>query len=121
MMISKKMENTLQHCLSLIRFFSLSSEEFVQKVRPYKKLVKHELYEELFNYYLDPSSKPSDNILLPRNRNMDEIIDSKIVNLNIVSLVSRWIDKIDTKNKFAYTREFYLPYEFKLLLRGSKD
>jgi hypothetical protein len=25
------------------------------------------------------------------------------------------------KSKFAYTRELYLPYEFKLLLRGSRD
>ena len=33
----KMMKNTLQHCLPLIRFFSLSSEDFFQKVRPYKK------------------------------------------------------------------------------------
>ncbi|RIA86293.1 hypothetical protein C1645_878753, partial [Glomus cerebriforme] len=43
----KTMENTLQHCLPLIRFYSLSSEEFVQKVRPYKKLLKPQFYEEL--------------------------------------------------------------------------
>jgi len=39
----KMMENTLQHCLPLIRFFSLSSEDFFQKVRPYKKLLKSQL------------------------------------------------------------------------------
>ncbi|EXX72057.1 uncharacterized protein OCT59_029134 [Rhizophagus irregularis] len=117
----KIMENTLQDCLPLIRFFSLSSEEFFQKVRPYKRLLKSQLYEELLGSYLDSNIKPSDNILLPRNRNIDEIIDSKIVNLNIVSLISRWIDKIDIKSKFSYTRELYLPYEFELLLRGSKN
>ncbi|CAB4438907.1 unnamed protein product [Rhizophagus irregularis] len=56
--------------------------------------------------------KPNDNILLPRYRNIDGIIDSSIVNLNIVSLVSRWIDKIDINSKFSYTREFYLQYKF---------
>ncbi|EXX72058.1 uncharacterized protein OCT59_029133 [Rhizophagus irregularis] len=117
----KSMEKTLQNCFPLIRFFSLSSEEFAQKVRPYKKLLKNNLYEELLNSYLDPNSVPNDNILLPRNRNMNGIINSKIVNLNIVSLVSRWIDKIDTRSKFAYARELYLPYKFKLLLRGSRD
>src|SRR5581483_2287858 len=117
----KTMENTLQHCLPLIRFFSLSSEEFMEKVRPYKKLLKRQLYEELLNSYLNPNSEPNDNILLPRNRNIDGIIDSKIVNLNIVSLISRWIDKIDIKSKYAYTREFYLPYKFELLLRGSRN
>jgi hypothetical protein len=115
------MKNTLQHCLPLIRFYSISSEEFVQKVRPYKKLLRSQLYEELLNSYLDPKSEPNDDISLPRYRSIDGIFDSRIVNLNIVSLVSRWIDKIDLKSKFAYAREFYLPYEFKLLLRGSQD
>ncbi|GBB91475.1 hypothetical protein RclHR1_01880006 [Rhizophagus clarus] len=117
----KVMKDTLQHCLPLIRFFSLSSEDFIQKIRPYKKLLRTKLYEELLNSYLNPNSEPSDDILLPRYRNIDGIIDSKIVDLNIVSLISRWIDKIDIKSNFAYTREFYLPYKFKLLLRGSRD
>jgi hypothetical protein len=107
--------------LPLIRFFSLSSEEFLQKVHPYKKLLKSQLYDELFKSYLDPNIEPSDNISLPRYRNINGIIDSKIVNLNIASLISRWIDKIDIKSKYAYTRELYLPYEFKLLLRGSRN
>ncbi|EXX74591.1 hypothetical protein RirG_049680 [Rhizophagus irregularis DAOM 197198w] len=113
-------ENTLQHFLPLIRFFSLSSDEFIQKVHPYKKLLKHQLYEELLNSHLNSNSEPNDNILLPRYRNIDGIIDSKIVNLNIASMISRWIDN-DIKSKFAYVRELYLPYEFKLLLRGSRD
>src|SRR6266496_6825647 len=70
----KIMENTLQHCLPLIRFFSLSSEDFFQKVRPYKKLLKHQLYEDLLNSYLVSNSKPNNNISLPR-----KIIDMKIV------------------------------------------
>ncbi len=74
----KMIENTLQHYLPLIRFFSLSSEDFFQKVRPYKKLLKSQLYEDLLKSYLVPNSKSSDNILPPR-----KIIDMKIVNLNI--------------------------------------
>ncbi|UZO08921.1 uncharacterized protein OCT59_029164 [Rhizophagus irregularis] len=84
-------------------------------------ILKQQLYEELLNSYLNPNSKPSDNILLPRNRIINGIIDSKIVNLNIASLISRCIDKIDIKSKYAYTRELYLPFKFKLLLRGSRD
>src|SRR5215212_2459769 len=112
------MKNTLQNCLSSIRFFSLSSKEFTQKVRPYKKLFKHQLYEDLVNSYMDPDSEPNENILPPRNIKTDGIIDSKIVNLNIVSIISRWIDKVDINKKFAQFRGYYLPYEFKLLLRG---
>ncbi|GES82214.1 hypothetical protein GLOIN_2v1884231 [Rhizophagus clarus] len=44
-----------------------------------------------------------------------------ICNYFLFTSYRRWIDKIDIKNKYAYTRELYLPYEFKLLLRGSRD
>src|SRR2546430_2496471 len=114
----KIMENTLQHCLSSIRFFSLSSKEFLDKVRPYKKLFEHQLYENLVNSYMDPDSEPNENILLPRNIKTDGIIDSKIINLNIVSTISRWIDKVDVNSKFSQFKELlYLPYKFELLLR----
>jgi hypothetical protein len=117
----KIMENTLQHCIPFIRFFCLSSKEFIQKVHPYKKLLKHQLYEELLNSHLNPDSVPNDNISFPRNIYIDGIIDSTIVNLNVVSIISRWIDKMDVNHKVSHLREFYLPYEFKLLLRGSRD
>ncbi|EXX54143.1 hypothetical protein RirG_237420 [Rhizophagus irregularis DAOM 197198w] len=115
------MKNTLQQCLPFIRFFCLSSKEFVQKVRPYKKLLNHQLYDNLVNSYMDPDSEPADNILLPRNIVTDEIIDSNIVNLNIVSIISRWIDKVDLNYKFSHLRELYFPYKFKLLLSGNRD
>src|SRR5207249_996038 len=95
-------------------------KEFLQKVRPYKKLLKKQLYEDLLNSYLNPDGELSDNISLPRTVKSDEIIDSKIVNLKFVSIISRWIDKVGN-NKFAYLRELYLPYKFQLLLRGSRD
>jgi hypothetical protein len=118
----KTMENTLQHCLTLIRFFSLSSKEFLEKVHPYKNLLKRQLYKNLLNSHLDPDSEPTDDILFPRSIKIDGIIDSKIVNnLNIISTISRRIDKMVINNKFDHLRELYLPYKFQLLLRGSRD
>jgi hypothetical protein len=70
---------------------------------------------------MDPDSKPNENISLPRNIKFEGIIDSKIVNLNIVSVITRWIDKVEINSNFAYFRELYLPYKFQLLLRGSRD
>ncbi|CAB4412222.1 unnamed protein product [Rhizophagus irregularis] len=115
----KKMENTLEHCLPLVRFFSLSSKEFSQKVRPYQKLFSRQLYEEIVDSFMDPDSKPNENILLPRNIKIEKIIDSKIVtNLSIVKTISRQIDKMNIRNNFAHLKESYI---FKLLLRGSRD
>ena len=79
----------------------------------------NQLYENLLNSYLDPQIEPIDNISLPRHGN--RIIDSKIVNINIVSLISKWIEKLDVDSKFSHLRELYLPYKFELLLRGSRD
>ncbi|GBB83393.1 hypothetical protein RclHR1_10110005 [Rhizophagus clarus] len=113
----KTMENSLQHCLPLIRFNSLSSKDFLDKIHPYKKLLNHQLYEDLLKYYLDFESEPSNNFPLPRNGKFD----SKIVNLNIISEISKWINKVGSDSKFSHARELYLPYEFKLLIRGSRD
>ncbi|PKK70381.1 hypothetical protein RhiirC2_779767 [Rhizophagus irregularis] len=108
-----------EHVLEWI--FSLSSKEFSQKVRPYKKLLRRQIYENLLNSHLDPDIKPIDNILLPRNIRFDGIIDSKIIDLNMASIISRWINKVDVNCNFSYLRESYLPYKFQLLLRGSRD
>jgi hypothetical protein len=119
----KTMKNTLQHCLPLIRFFCLSSIDLSQKVRPYQKLLDQQFYENLIDSYMDPNSVSIDNILLPRNTKIDKIIDSKIVNLDIVSIISKRIDKVEINysSKFTHIRELYLPYKLELLLRGSRD
>ncbi|PKY35745.1 hypothetical protein RhiirB3_533295 [Rhizophagus irregularis] len=122
----KTMKNILQHCLPLIRFFNLSSLEFSQNVRPYRKLLDKQLYEELLNSYLEPGSVSKYNVLRPRKIKNNEIkiddsqiIDSKIVDTNIISTVSKWVDKV-VINDNNY-KELYLLYKFELLLRGSRD
>jgi len=113
----KAMVTTLQNCLPFIRFFGLSPKDFFRKIRPYKRLLKHQLYESLLEYHLDPENEIPDNIIFPRS----DKICSTIININIVSLVSAWIDNMNLESKFAHIKELYLPYEFKLLLRGSRD
>ncbi|GES93578.1 hypothetical protein GLOIN_2v1882540 [Rhizophagus clarus] len=119
----KTMRNTLQHCLPLVRFFCLSSKEFSQKVRPYRKLLNQQLIEDLLNFFLESDYVSSQNIQRPRNIMINEItnevICSLIVNSGIVSTISRWIDKVDIND--SNFKELYLPYKFKLLLRGSRD
>mgnify|MGYP006206577811 CR=1 FL=1 len=76
----KAMKNVLQHCLSLIRFFSLSSIDFLKSVHPYKKLLKHQLYEDLLNSYLEPGSVSKYDVLRPRKIKINEIkIDDQLM------------------------------------------
>jgi hypothetical protein len=108
----------LQHCLPLIRFFSLLYVEFSRNVRPYQKLLDKDLAETLMDYFFDRDSVPAYKISRPRNIKImvDGVIYSQIVgSAIIVSTVSRWIDKE------ANYQKSYLPYKFELLLRGSRD
>ncbi|GBC40984.2 BTB/POZ protein [Rhizophagus irregularis DAOM 181602=DAOM 197198] len=65
------------------------------------ELLLHELlYKNLLDSYMDPDVEPNDrNISLPRNLKLNDVIESNIVNLNITSTISRWIDKVDCNVK----------------------
>jgi hypothetical protein len=79
------MKITLQKCIPLVRFFHLSSREFSYKVRPYRKLLNNQLYNDLLNFYLDPDSISTYNTFPPRKiANTTQIIDSKIVQLILI-------------------------------------
>ncbi|GBB97649.1 hypothetical protein RclHR1_30250001 [Rhizophagus clarus] len=55
------LKNTLQKCISFIRFNNLTSKEFSDKVLPYKKVLPKELYMDLLTSFLNlhPNSKLS--------------------------------------------------------------
>src|SRR5437016_7318826 len=60
----KTLKNTLQQCIPFIRFYNLTSKEFMDKVLPYEQILPKELYKDLLKTFLsllDPNSKPSGN------------------------------------------------------------
>ncbi|GES96369.1 carbohydrate-binding module family 13 protein [Rhizophagus clarus] len=102
------LKNTLQHIVPFIKFNDLTSREFSDEVLPYKKILPKELYKDLLKKFLNlhPDSKLTDNL---------KSIDSKIITFQHAELISKWIEKFDI------THESTSLYEFKLLLRGSRD
>ncbi|RGB24857.1 hypothetical protein C1646_725191 [Rhizophagus diaphanus] len=56
---------TLKDILPLIRFFQFSSDQFTNSVRPYRKILSEDLYEELISYYMIPGYKPTSVVVLP--------------------------------------------------------
>src|SRR3954451_20353748 len=116
----KSMENTLQKCLPFIRLFQLSSKEFLKRVVPYQKLLKPQLYKDLMNYYLDDDSK----VILTVQPARGSSIDSKLITNKIAAYIASWIDKKENEHPihgFTPYSPLDNPYEFKLLLRGSRD
>ncbi|GBC27228.2 carbohydrate-binding module family 13 protein [Rhizophagus irregularis DAOM 181602=DAOM 197198] len=106
------LKNTLQKCIPFIKFRRLTSKEFLKKVKPYKKILPKELYDDLLEYFLD-------NDYDPNNRTIKEIksknIDSKIITNKHVEIISKWIDRLEINDKLTSS------YEFKLLYRDCND
>ncbi|EXX74988.1 uncharacterized protein OCT59_019837 [Rhizophagus irregularis] len=112
------LKNTLEKCIPFVRFHNLTSKEFSDKVLPYKKILPKEIYMDLLKTFLN-SNKKQNNKSNPR-RIIKEVslrtVDSKIITFQHVELISKWIDRAETKDNFPYNT-----YEFKLIYRGSRD
>jgi hypothetical protein len=110
------LKNTLQQCIPFIKFYNLTSKEFSDKVLPYKDILSEKLFMELLKAFLnlDPDGRPIDK-LKPCNSHKSKTVDSKIITFQHFELISKWIDKLDIKDKLTSS------YEFKLMLRGSRD
>ncbi|GES83786.1 carbohydrate-binding module family 13 protein [Rhizophagus clarus] len=115
--------NTLENFIPLIRFYNLTSKEFLVKVLPYKKALPKELHKNLIKYYLDPinsnNKSEGSKSCISREINSKNIksIDSKIITSQHTELISSWIDRYDNTDKLMTT----ITHDFKLLIRGSRD
>ncbi|RIA82868.1 hypothetical protein C1645_834688 [Glomus cerebriforme] len=107
------LKNTLQQCIPFIRFRNLTSNEFLMKVLPYKKIFPKDLYKDLLEYFIEKNIKQLEPLVTeeikPKN------IDSKIITFQHAELISKWIDKLEIKDKLTTS------YEFKLLYRYNES
>ncbi|RHZ51606.1 hypothetical protein Glove_476g103 [Diversispora epigaea] len=115
------LKTTLKNCLPHIRYFNFSGEQVVNKLYPYQQLFEPKLLLDINTKFLAPNNPISATILPPRNilnvtlPTRTNPIPSNIITDEHALEVSSWIDRKET----PYTENN--PYEFKLLVRGSKD
>jgi hypothetical protein len=110
------LKNTLQKCIPFIKFYNLTSKEFMDKVLPYEQILPKELYKDLMKAFLsllDPNSKPT-KPHMTKEINL-RTINSKIITYQHVELISKWIDRLEINDQLTSS------FEFKLLFRGSRD
>ncbi|RHZ67403.1 hypothetical protein Glove_301g28 [Diversispora epigaea] len=101
---------TLQQCLPHIRYFHLSSIQVVDKIKPYKKIIDKQLWEDINQHLLIPDRPTKINFEEPRES------FSTIISEEHAAEISTWIDRKTT----AYTST-NIPYKFELILRGTQD
>ncbi|RIB09532.1 hypothetical protein C2G38_263185 [Gigaspora rosea] len=104
------LKNTLQNCLPLIRYFQMSNEDIIDKVKPYKKILDKQLWEDILRKFLTPNRPITTTILPPRSP------FSAVITKTQAAEISSWIDK----KADPYT-DVNNPYEFRLLLSGTRD
>ncbi|RHZ67579.1 hypothetical protein Glove_300g70 [Diversispora epigaea] len=114
---------TLQRCLPLIRYFHIPDEDIWEKVKPYKKILEKQLWNDLIQRHMSPN-KPVKSIILPTRTfstpklpsGVNESFSTIINNGEHVAELSSWIDRKSTTYSLSN-----IPYEFQLILRGSRD
>ncbi|RHZ66619.1 hypothetical protein Glove_306g81 [Diversispora epigaea] len=116
------LKTTLQHCLPYIRYFHIPGNDILDKVEPYKKILDKQLWKDLKQYFISPDRPTKSVILPPRSIQVSELPArseepfSTIISDEHAAEISSWIDRKNT----TYPSTNY-PYEFQLILRGSKD
>ncbi|RHZ87603.1 hypothetical protein Glove_33g183 [Diversispora epigaea] len=116
------LKTTLQQCLPYIRYFHITHIEIYDKIRPYKKILDKQLWEDINQHLAAPDRPIKSNILPARSVLNTELPPrttkpfSTIISEDHAAEISSWIDrKTDT---YSTTN---IPYKFELILRGTKD
>ncbi|RHZ58573.1 hypothetical protein Glove_372g31 [Diversispora epigaea] len=134
------LKTTLQQCLPLIRYFHISNLDAMDKIKPYKKILDKQLWDDLKQHLILPD-RPVLSIMLPPRVQISQELPprinfapeqpirinfqenptrvnnpfSTIINEEHAAMISSWIEYKPAS--YSLTNN---PYEFKLILRGSE-
>ncbi|RIA84804.1 BTB/POZ domain-containing protein [Glomus cerebriforme] len=107
----KIMERRLNRFIPLIRFYHISSKDFLLKIYPFKELLPNDLVNNILAHHMAPNNKLNINIQPPRFLAHLTTIKSQ----EIFNIFASWIDK---KQTMHYSKIGQIPYRFKLLYRN---
>ncbi|RHZ60898.1 hypothetical protein Glove_350g31 [Diversispora epigaea] len=117
------LKETLKKCLMHIRYFDVSGEDVVEKIFPYSQLLDYQLFLDINSKIMAPNKPISSFVSPPRKistktlpaRNIPFHLSSQIITVEHALEISSWIDK----KEIPYTDSN--PYEFELIVKGSRD
>jgi hypothetical protein len=110
------MKKTFHDFIPLVRFYYISSEDFLDKVYPLIKLLPKDSVNNLFTFYLAPNRKPNINNIQPP-RQLKCIYDTTLIKNRHFAIFTSWIDRKEN----LYYNVKNIPYNFNLLYRSSRD
>ncbi|CAG8569204.1 9420_t:CDS:2 [Dentiscutata heterogama] len=83
---------TLEPCIAHIKFGQITSEDFFQKVEPYKEAIDKDLYDEIVKFHSGAAAKSKSTIPLSQRRGVDSVLigdlDSSILSRSVGTISS---------------------------------
>ncbi|CAJ0627625.1 2319_t:CDS:2 [Entrophospora sp. SA101] len=131
------LEKILSKCITLIRYFNISGDDYFKKVFPFKRILPKSLKKDIYGYFLSENYQPKSIILPPRI----SPIDSTIVTNKHASMIESWMQNLINSNITTGTTAINivnnsnpinpitnygthskrLNYDWNLLFRASRD
>ncbi|RHZ84154.1 hypothetical protein Glove_85g95 [Diversispora epigaea] len=108
----RDLKKTLDPFISHIRFYDISSKDFFSKIRPYRKILPSELFEDAMSYLMAETEPQYKRLPARLSINLPE---SKIIRRRHAVILFNWIYQMDSISKISTKNEFQLLY------RGSRD
>ncbi|CAG8615973.1 13806_t:CDS:2, partial [Cetraspora pellucida] len=111
------LEKILRPCIPYIRWRHIPASEFEKQVSIFKDLLPSELH--------DPDITGSSAFYTsPIYSTVASRIQSVLINPDQAARIASWIDKLDItplENGESIYKSWHIPYQFKLVVRGSRD
>ncbi|GET02763.1 hypothetical protein GLOIN_2v1639809 [Rhizophagus clarus] len=108
----KSLKSSLEPFFPLIRFNRITSINYYYEIRPYEKIIPEKVKEGIIQYHLTSRVLNSEFNLSPRLG----VMDSTVITSTEAAKIATWLSNSTKPLRFPD-----IPYEFKLLLRGSQD
>ncbi|RIB28332.1 hypothetical protein C2G38_1524431 [Gigaspora rosea] len=116
------MKTTLQNCLPLIRYFQIPGDDVIDNLQLYQQILDKNLWDYIIKRLVSPN-RPILSVTLPPRKVLIQTLPprgtepfSKVISEAHAAEIASWVDKKDNMYSVANN-----PYEFKLLLRGTRD
>ncbi|CAG8789616.1 23369_t:CDS:1, partial [Racocetra persica] len=113
----QKLQESLQQFIPLINFTVISSSDFYYKVIPFQLILPSDLYDDLLKFHLAPQINPTHPFLRSPKRNQP--FQSIFINNNHAAWIMSQIDYDQPAITYNGNNPKLLPYDLKLLVRGS--
>ncbi|GBC47907.2 hypothetical protein GLOIN_2v1762218 [Rhizophagus irregularis DAOM 181602=DAOM 197198] len=99
------MERSLHGFVPLVRFYHISSDDFIEKVYPLKKLLPEDLVDDLVKFHITPNKKlTNDKIGLPRQSKF--IYDSTLIERQHFAILANVKNIVTAKVSYSNGNEY---------------